>query len=69
VFQTQQKVKYEQQKASYEQQKAAFEQLREMVMNMVTYSGTCVPNPFLPYNHQPPPPPPVKTSFNIFFET
>ena len=40
------------------QQKAAYEQLREMVMNMASQSGTCVPNPFWPYNHQPPPPPP-----------
>ena len=53
--QAQQKAEYEQQKAEYEQQKAAYEQLREMVMNMVN-SGTCAPNPFWPYNHQPPPP-------------
>jgi len=49
-----------QQKAAYEQQKAAYEQLREMVMNMAN-SGTCAPNPFWQYNHQPPPlgsPPP-----------
>jgi hypothetical protein len=46
-----------QQKAESEQQKAAYEQLREMVMNMATQSGTCVPNPFWPYNHQPPAPP------------
>jgi len=51
----QQKAAYEQQKAAYEQQKAAYEQLCEMVMNMAN-SGTCAPNPFLPYNHQPPPP-------------
>jgi len=57
--QTQQKAEYEQQKAAYEQQKAAYDQLREMVMNMATHSGTCVPNPFWPYNHQPPPPPPA----------
>jgi hypothetical protein len=44
-----------QQKAEYEQQKTAYEQLCEMVMNMVN-SGTCAPNPFWPYNHQPPPP-------------
>jgi len=44
-----------QQKVEYEQQKTAYEQLREMVMNM-TNSGTCAPNPFWPYNHQPPPP-------------
>jgi len=54
--QAQQKTEYEQQKAAYEQQKAAYEQLREMVMNMAN-SGTCAPNPFWPYNHQPPPPP------------
>jgi len=47
-----------QQRAESEQQKMAYEQLREMVMNMATQSGTCAPNPFLPYNHQPPPPPP-----------
>jgi len=48
-----------QQKAEYEQQKAAYEQLREMIMNMAN-SGTCAPNLFWPYNHQPPPgsPPP-----------
>jgi len=57
--QAQQKVEYEQQKAAYEQQKAAYEQLCEMVMNMAN-SGTCAPNLFWPYNHQPPPgsPPP-----------
>jgi len=52
-----------QQKAEYEQQKATYKQLREMVMNMATHSGTCVPNPFWLYNHQPspgsPPPPPA----------
>jgi hypothetical protein len=42
---------------SQAQQKAEYEQLREMVMNMATHSGTCAPNPFWPYNHQPPPPP------------
>jgi len=47
------KAEYEQQKAAYEQQKAVYEQLREMVTNMATYSGTCAPNPFWPYNHQP----------------
>ena len=50
-----------QQRAEYEQQRAAYEELREMVMNMATQSGTCAPNPFWPYNHQPPlpgPPPP-----------
>ncbi|XP_061948632.1 nodulin-20a-like [Populus nigra] len=57
--QAQQKVEYEQQKAAYEQQKVAYEQLREMIMNMAN-SGTCAPNLFWPYNHQPPPgsPPP-----------
>jgi len=45
-----------QQKTAYEQQKAAYDQLREMVMNMATHSGTCAPNPFWSYNHQPPPP-------------
>jgi regulator of replication initiation timing len=54
--QAQQKVEYE---AAYEQQKAAYEQLREMIMNMAN-SGTCAPNLFWSYNHQPPPgsPPP-----------
>jgi regulator of replication initiation timing len=50
-----------QQKAEHEQQKASYEQLREIVINMTTHSGTCAPNPFWPYNHQPPPlgsPPP-----------
>jgi len=50
-----------QQRAEYEQQRAAYEELHEMVMNMATQSGTCVPNPFWSYNHQPPlpgPPPP-----------
>jgi hypothetical protein len=55
------KVSQAQQKAEYEQQKTPYEQLREMIMNMATHSGTCAPNPFWPYNHQPPPgssPPP-----------
>ncbi|KAL9391866.1 hypothetical protein Peur_015786 [Populus x canadensis] len=54
--QAQQKTEYE---AAHEQQKAAYEQLREMIMNM-SNSGTCAPNLFWPYNHQPPPgsPPP-----------
>jgi len=43
-----------QQKTESEQQKTAYEQLREMIMNMATHSGTCAPNPFWPYNHQPP---------------
>jgi len=57
--QAQQKAEYEQQKAAYEQQKAAYEQLREMIMNMAN-NGTCAPNLFWLYNHQPPPgsPPP-----------
>jgi hypothetical protein len=57
--QAQQKAEHEQQKAAYEQQKAAYEQLCEMIMNMAN-SGTCAPNLFWPYNHQPPPgsPPP-----------
>jgi len=46
-----------QERAESEQQKMAYEQLHEMVMNMVIQSGTCAPNPFWPYNHQPPPPP------------
>jgi hypothetical protein len=45
-----------QQRVESEQQKAAHEQLREMVMNMATQRGTCAPNPFWLYNHQPPPP-------------
>ena len=54
--QAQQKAEYE---AAHEQQKAAYEQLREIIMNM-SNSGTCAPNIFWPYNHQPPPgsPPP-----------
>jgi len=54
--QAQQKAEYE---AACEQQKVAYEQLREMIMNL-TNSGTCAPNLFWPYNHQPPPgsPPP-----------
>ncbi|KAL9383226.1 hypothetical protein Peur_023549 [Populus x canadensis] len=54
--QAQQKAEYE---AAHEQQKAAYEQLREMIMNL-SNSGTCAPNLFWPYNHQPPPgsPPP-----------
>jgi chromosome segregation ATPase len=57
----QQRAESEQIKASQAQQKTAYEQFREMVMNMAIYSGTCAPNPFWPYNHQPPPlgsPPP-----------
>ena len=51
------KVSHAQQRAESAQQKAAYEQLREVVMNMATQSGTCAPNPFWQYNHQPPPPP------------
>ena len=54
----QQRAKYtqlkEQHRAESEQQRA-YEQLREMVMNMAQ-GGTCAPNPFLLYDHQPPPP-------------
>jgi len=50
------KASHAQQRAESEQQKAAYEQLHEMVINMATQSGTCAPNPFWPYNHQPPPP-------------
>jgi len=50
---------YAQQRAESAQQKAAYKQLREVVMNMATQSGTCAPNPFWPYNHQPHPPPPA----------
>ena len=45
----------EQQKAESKQQRAAYEQLRKMVMNMAQ-GGTCAPNPFWPYDQQPPPP-------------
>jgi len=51
------KASHAEQRAESAQQKAAYEQFREMVMNMATHSGTCAPNPFWPYNHQPPPPP------------
>jgi hypothetical protein len=50
------KASHVEQRAESAQQKAAYEQLREMVMNMATHSGTYAPNPFWPYNHQPPPP-------------
>jgi hypothetical protein len=50
------KASHAEQRAESTQQRAAYEQLREMVMNMATQSGTCAPNPFWPYNHQPPPP-------------
>jgi hypothetical protein len=55
------KASHAEQRAESAQQKVASEQLREMVMNIATHSGTCVPNPFWLYNHQPPPsrsPPP-----------
>jgi hypothetical protein len=52
------KASHAQQRAQSAQQKAAYEQLREVVMNMATQSGTCAPNPFWSYNHQPPPPAP-----------
>jgi len=59
--QAQQKTEYE---AAHEQQKAAYEQLHAMIMNL-SNSGTCAPNPFWLYNHQPPPgspPPPLAPS-------
>jgi len=60
--QAQQKTEYE---AAHEQQKAAYEQLHAMIMNLPN-SGTCAPNPFWAYNHQPPlgspPPPPAPSS-------
>jgi hypothetical protein len=60
--QAQQKAEYE---AAHEQQKAAYEQLHAMIMNL-SNNGTCAPNPFWPYNHQPPPgsppPPPAPSS-------
>jgi len=55
------KASHAQQRAESTQQMMAYKQLREVVMNMATQSGTCAPNPFWPYNHQPPPigsPPP-----------
>jgi len=64
---TQLKASNAEQRAESAQQKAAYEQLREMVMNMATHSGTCAPNPFWPYNHQPspwsPPPPPAPSLY------
>ena len=45
----------EQQRAESEQQRAAYEQLHEIVINMAQ-GGTCAPNPFWPYDRQPPPP-------------
>ena len=47
----------EQQISESEQQRAAYEQLREMIMNMAQ-GGTWAPNPFWPYDQQPPPPAP-----------
>jgi hypothetical protein len=62
------KASHAQQRAESTQQKAAYKQLREVVMNMATQSGTCAPNPFWPYNHQPsppgsPPPPPAPSLY------
>jgi cell division septum initiation protein DivIVA len=63
VSQAQQKAEYE---ATHEQQKAAYEQLREMIMNL-SNGGTCAPNLFWPYNHQPspgsPPSPPAPSLY------
>jgi len=60
--QAQQKAEYE---AAHEQQKATYEQLHEMIMKL-SNSGTCAPNLFWSYNHQPPPgsppPPPAPSS-------
>jgi len=55
-----------QQRAEYEQQRVAYEELREMVMNMATQSGTCAPNSFWPYNHQPPPGPPPPPALPLY---
>jgi cell division septum initiation protein DivIVA len=62
--QTQQKAEYE---AAHEQQKAAYAQLYEMIMKL-SNSGTCAPNPFWPYNHQPPPgsPPPPQAPSSLY---
>jgi regulator of replication initiation timing len=59
--QAQQKAEYE---VAHEQQKAAFKQLHEMIMKL-SNSGTCAPNFFWPYNHQPPPgsPPPASSLY------
>jgi len=62
--QAQQKAEYE---AAHEQQKAAYDQLYEMIMKL-SNSGTCAPNPFWPYNHQPPPgsPPPPQAPSSLY---
>jgi len=62
--QAQQKAEYE---AAQEQQKAAYDQLYEMIMKL-SNSGTCAPNPFWPYNHQPPPgsPPPPQAPSSLY---
>ena len=52
-----QRLANEQHRVESEQQRAAYEELRQMVMNMAQ-GGTCAPNPFWPYDRQPPPPPP-----------
>lgn len=62
--QAQQKAEYE---AAHEQQKAAYDQLYEMIMKL-SNNGTCAPNPFWPYNHQPPPgsPPPPQAPSSLY---
>ena len=62
--QAQQKAEYE---AAQEQQKTAYDQLYEMIMKL-SNSGTCAPNPFWPYNHQPPPgsPPPPQAPSSLY---
>ena len=62
--QAQQKAEYE---AAQEQQKAAYDQLYEMIMKL-SNSGTCAPNLFWPYNHQPPPgsPPPPQAPSSLY---
>ena len=62
--QAQQKAEYE---AAQEQQKAAYDQLYKMIMKL-SNSGTCAPNPFWPYNHQPPPgsPPPPQAPSSLY---
>jgi len=64
VSQAQQKAEYE---AAHEQQKAAYDQLYEMIMKL-SNSGTCAPNSFWPYNHQPPPgsPPPPQAPSSLY---
>jgi len=62
--QAQQKAEYE---AAHEQQKAAYDQLYEMIMKL-SNSGTCAPNLFWSYNHQPPPgsPPPPQAPSSLY---